>query len=197
MAQAIDNIRQKLLAEAQAKVDKIEENTEQQARGLIDHSTRKAMREREDILAEYRRQADTYKAQQREHLALLEGRQLLEEKDLLVQKALHEVYDHFVHQSDAEYLAMLGRFIDRSQEESGGKTPVILVPASRLDAVREVFSDVYSVRQTDIATGFILAYPTYDLNYDMAALMHFWQEELEAVALRQLFPEGEHHEAPQ
>ena len=188
---SIDDLVAHLEKQAQDKRLALLEDAGRQARAIHKDAHKRAQGERTRILEQYKLKAKEARSRIDAEARAKADHMLLAEKQKMIDAVIDQVQNVLHSRSMSNKLEHLKRIFDISVEKSGGQIPEVIVPAEKLESVKNLLGKLTDVTAGDFKSGFVLSFDTYNMNFETQALMSYWQEDLQSLAAHYLFEELE------
>ena len=183
----INRMTELLEQEAQTKAAEIIAAAKRTAQSIHKESLLQGQKRRNEILEDYKRRGQAVRERSHSELRNEVSHLQLAARQRMVDITLCSVQERFDNRSEAEEMDLLAQVLHRSMVRAGGERPTVLVPENRLATAKATLGADMKVAVGNMAKGFVLSFQYFNVNYENQALLHFRREELEALAVAQLF----------
>lgn len=182
----IDNITQKILADARAQAEEIASQTQQAVDELLSESHVRAQTQSERIIEKATEEASHRKAMIISNARIKARDEALEAKQVILGRVFDMARRMLSQLSDQEFGDFLQRTL-KGIELTGDEK--LVVPGERLAFVKQMGLSVPIDEEQTVADGFQLRGSQMVLNYSFPDLVEMIKPEMEGEIIQRLFPE--------
>ena len=180
----LENITEKIIADARIKAEEIISEARQKEEQLFREKKNQALREKEKMIEKAKKDALLKKERMISRAQLQARDEKLAAKQEIIEKVFQLVKEKLQSLPNDQYIAFLQQQL--ADRKWHGRE-ILLVPEKYIDDVDALGLPVQVMSDESVPSGFIIKDGNIVNNYSFDALVDFYRDELEPVIARELF----------